>query len=989
MSLRSIPKSLSWLALMLPMMLSSVSALTFGHFTYEVINGNEVRITDYPETESGSLAIPDVIDTKSVTSIGSNAFQDCSLLTSISIPSSVNHIGPAVFVGCDSLTSLTVDAANTEYSSLDGVLYNKAQTILLRYPEGKVGGFTVPNSVTRLWYSCFFDCSNLTSIIIPVGVTTIDSQVFWGCSSLTSVVIPDGVFRLSSYLFKDCSGLTSVTIPNSVTSIDAQAFNGCSDLSSVSIPSGVNSIGAAAFAYCSSLTSITIPHGVTSIPNQAFTFCTNLLSVTIPGSVTSISNFAFRDCTSLSSVTIPVGVKTIGDNAFLRCLDLGSLTLSNTVESIGVAAFSSCNSLASVTIPSSVSSIGSNAFGYSSSLTAISVDTGNMNYSSEDGVLFDKAKTTLIQYPNAKAGGYTIPDGVTNLISASFGSCVNLTNVNIASSVTSIGEYAFSGCSNLISTYFRGDAPAALGVNAFSNTAVGHVIYYSNTSSGFMTPNWQGYASVRIPFSYTIIGGATIQVADCLASEAGSIVIPNSIEGLPVTSIGDYAFSSCSSITGVTIPDSVISIGNRVFEYCSSLATITVAAGNADYSSVGGVLFSKDQSTLIQYPAGKTGRYTIPGGVTSLGDRAFASCSGLMSISISSGVTMIGHNVFQGCNSLSATYFEGNAPTSIGSHVFLGVAARHRVYYSTTATGFTSPLWNGYAAEKFQYSYVVVGGTTITITDYPTSETGDIVIPALIEGKPVTGIGNNAFLNCSSLTRVGIPSSVTSIGSWAFSNCSSLATVRIPKSVTTIQDGSFFGCSSLTDIIIPSSITSLGSFAFEGCSNLTATYFAGNAPLDGINMFESVAAGHKVYYLDSSTGFSSPWWSGNAAEAIDTAAYPAAKWLLELYLAYDTPLEQDLNGDGVSLLMAYALDLDPNVRLTTELPTVEMGSTTLELKYYAGTAGVTYRVETSKDMITWVTTGVTVSAADSEGVVTASIPRGAVCGFLRLVVVEG
>ena len=202
-----------------------------------------------------------------VTSIGSDAFQGCTSLTSVTIPDSVTSIGGWAFYYCTSLTSVTI-----------------------------------PDGVTSIGSYAFSYCTSLTSVTIPDSVTLIDDGAFDHCTSLTSVTIPDSVTSIGEYAFAGCASLTSVTIPNSVTSIGQHAFASCTHLTSVTIPDSVTSIGEYAFFYCESLTSVTIPDGVTSIGWSAFFNCKSLTSVTIPDSVTSIGWFAFEDCTSLTDV---------------------------------------------------------------------------------------------------------------------------------------------------------------------------------------------------------------------------------------------------------------------------------------------------------------------------------------------------------------------------------------------------------------------------------------------------------------------------------------------------------------------------------------------------------------------------------------------------------------------------------------------------------------------------------------------------------------
>jgi len=239
----------------------------------------------------------------SVTSIGDGAFMDCTSLTNVTIPNSVTYIGEGAFSDCTSLTNFSVDAANAVYSSLDGVLFNKAQTTLILFPAGRGGGYAIPNTVTNIGDHSFYHCTSLTSVTIGSSVTSIGYYSFEHCTSLTSVTIGSSVTSIGEAAFSGCTSLTSVTIGSSVTDIGYDAFSYCTSLTTVTIGSSVTSIGYAAFSYCTSLTSVTIGSSVASLGGWAFNSCTGLTSVTIPNSVTNIGDDAFYDCTSLTSVT--------------------------------------------------------------------------------------------------------------------------------------------------------------------------------------------------------------------------------------------------------------------------------------------------------------------------------------------------------------------------------------------------------------------------------------------------------------------------------------------------------------------------------------------------------------------------------------------------------------------------------------------------------------------------------------------------------------
>jgi len=305
----------------------------------------------------------------------------------------------------------------------------------------------IADSVTSIGEAAFVGCRNLMSIVIPNSVTKIGNHVFYQCENLTTVTIPKSVMEIGEYAFWECSGLSSITIPNSVTEIRNYTFWQCSSLASVTIPNSVTKIGEDAFENCHSLTSITIPKSITKIEKGVFDGCQRLTSVIIPKLVTEIGAYAFWDCRSLKSVTIPSSVRIIGDYAFHGCDSLASVNIPNSVKEIGAYAFTCC-SLTSITIPSSVTVIGKSAFA-GSSLTSINVAENNKAYSSEDGVLFNKDKTSLIQFPESKRGEYIIPNSVTEIGECAFRYCKRLTSLTIPNSVTTIGEKAFDSCRGL------------------------------------------------------------------------------------------------------------------------------------------------------------------------------------------------------------------------------------------------------------------------------------------------------------------------------------------------------------------------------------------------------------------------------------------------------------------------------------------------------------------------------------------------------------
>ncbi|HEY5041784.1 MAG TPA: leucine-rich repeat domain-containing protein [Verrucomicrobiae bacterium] len=526
---------------------------------------------------------------------------------------------------------------------------------------------------------------------------------------------------------------------------------------------------------------------IVSIGDSAFDFSRNLTSVTIPNGVTSIGD-AFDWCTSLNSVAIGSGVTNIGSTYVI--VDVGSGVAHTNISS----AFYGCTNL-----------------------TAINVNDQNLFYSSTNGVLFDKNKTTLVEYPGGLgSGSYSIPDGVVNIVNDAFRNCVSLTNIVIPEGVTSIGDAAFSGTG--LTSVIIPNSVTGIGEGAFSCFYLTHVTIGSGLASigdsvfdgcasltSITIPNnitsigpsafgSSGLTSITIPSSVTNIGDNAFVVCYNLASAT----IPGS-----VISIGGNAFGSCrsltsvtifnglisiggdafsaSGLTSVTIPMSVTNIGPEAFAWCPNLTMINVDAQNSFYSSPGGVLFDKSLTKLIQYPSGLNGGYTISNGVTSIAVEAF-STSGLTSVTIPNSVTNIGHDAFM-----------------------------------------DTPL------------------TSVTIP-------GSVSI-----------IEDGTFANCTSLTNLTIGNGVTSIGISAFALCSELTKVVIPNSVIIIMDYAFQECDGLNSVIIGNSVANIGDFSFGYCPNLTSAYFLGNFPAVAGAAFvddDNVT----VYYMPGVTG-----WDGTGA----------------------------------------------------------------------------------------------------------------------------
>lgn len=290
-----------------------------------------------------SIVLPD-----GVTQIGDYAFNNCKSLASLTLPASVTNIGEDVFSGCSTLARIEVDSENQNYTSLDGVLFSKDLTKIIRYPEGRSGDYTIPSNVTSIGDSAFKRCVGLTNVIIPNSVTSIGDDAFSGCTGLTNVTIPNGVTYIGYGVFLKCENLTDVVVPNSVNKMNNMVFYDCKNLKNVTLSSNLKSIQSGTFASCAALETIEIPNSVTCIDEAAFASCSSLKSIVIPDSVDKIWVSAFSNCTSLAKVVIGNGATIINERAFNGCTALTSITIGSGMKTIAKNAFVNCDALTDV-----------------------------------------------------------------------------------------------------------------------------------------------------------------------------------------------------------------------------------------------------------------------------------------------------------------------------------------------------------------------------------------------------------------------------------------------------------------------------------------------------------------------------------------------------------------------------------------------------------------------------------------------------------------
>ncbi len=394
----------------------------------------------------------------SVTTIEDDAFRE-SGLTSITIPSTVTTLGYEIFAECDNLPAIGVDASSNHFCSVEGALFNKNQTVLIEYPKGSPNtSFTIPASVTEIRSGAFLSVQNLTSLISEIAdvdnVDLIGYSIFHNMNKTACTLkVPRGTKPdyESASQWRDFPNIEETANVGDQFVVNGLKYE-VTSLAPNKVKVVKNDPAPANVVIPATVTDdINITYDVTEIAEDAFKDSNTITTLQIGENITTIDSFSFRRCSNLTTVTFSgtPSITTIGTMSFANCTSLQSFTIPNSVTTIQECAFI-VTGLTSVTIPSSVTTIERVAFYNCTSLTSIEVDVNNTVYSSENGVLFNKNKTELIQYPIGKSStDYTIPNSVTKIIGFAFSNCTNLSTLTIPNSVNNIGKRALRYCTGL------------------------------------------------------------------------------------------------------------------------------------------------------------------------------------------------------------------------------------------------------------------------------------------------------------------------------------------------------------------------------------------------------------------------------------------------------------------------------------------------------------------------------------------------------------
>lgn len=458
----------------------------------------------------------------------------------------------------------------------------------------------------------YYDVTSTTDLTVAVTFATRDYNSYTG-----AVVVPENV--------------TNDNVTYTVTSIGNYAFYNSATMTSVTLPTTVTSLGLYAFAGCSALEAVAVPDAVTAIPNYAFYQCAALKSFTVSDKITSIGTYAFRECVALETIDMGVRVQSIGSNAFFGC-----------------------SNLTSVEIPSMVTYIGTNAFGMNPKLTAINVAALNLTYSSVDGVLYDRSKKQVLACPGGKTS-VTLPETLTTIANYAFRECGELTEIVIPNSVTSVGSYAFRACTKL--------AKATIGSGV---TTIGNSAFYGCTA---LTDLQMGSAVETIS-----------QNAFIGCSNLTAVSIPASAK-----TIGTNAFGMCTKLAAITVDDSNTAYASVDGVLYNKALTQLVACPGAK----GSIAMPETLTSIADYAFSGCISLTeiiVPSKVTTIGADAFYYCENLTSVTIGSGVTTIGEYAFNGCSALNSVVCYATVPATGNDNCFLEAVYTNATLYVPAGT---------------------------------------------------------------------------------------------------------------------------------------------------------------------------------------------------------------------------------------------------------------------------------------------------------------
>lgn len=549
---------------------------------------------------------------------------------SVVIRSNTSAIKSDAFAGVRT-TRFSVSSGNPYFKSVNGVLYSKDGSLLIKCPTEKSGSFTIPSSVRKI-----ADCA------------------FENCTRLTRVTIPDSVTTMGEECFRNCSTMKSIRLSERVDKIRDSSFYGCNSLKTVGIPASVKTIGQRAFFRCQSLRSISLPDSVNTLGDRAFGECVELKNVRLSSRMDTVESYTFQNCTSLVTVGNLSGIEQISSCAFRNCICLKNISFSDKLDKIGWEAFKNCESLGTVHIPKKTEYIAWDAF--TGAAERFIVDVSNPNFASSGGMLLNEEKDVLIQAPVQVKGSLNIPKGVRKIAKNAL---INgkYQNVSVPEGVTSISKRHFKNCRNLQAIYLPASLADIKGsyydvsdlgmdhlekvVVAKSNVKYQSVegVVYSKDGRKMVFYPFGKTGNLRLPDTCKYIGSQMrenkLKSVSISANNKYFTAVDGVLYNLRGTKIRCFPMRKKKYKLPKTLRD--IEYLNRIKNELKC-RSIQVASGNKSFYSKAGVVFTKGSHTLVFYPTKKKGSYTIPASTRYIASHAFDEAHNLTGLTITQNV---------------------------------------------------------------------------------------------------------------------------------------------------------------------------------------------------------------------------------------------------------------------------------------------------------------------------------------------------------------
>lgn len=820
-------------------------------------------------------------DTKSIESIGSDAFAGCSLLYSLDLGENLNYIGENAFNGCSSLIAINIPSKIQKINDKIFANCTSLQNVVIE-----------DNSeITSIGQSAFANCASLEEISFDSVdyLTDIGSYAFSGCSSLKRISLPKiNTGTLPEGIFYNCSGLDSFEISSEIAYVGKSAFENCVKITRFIFGSNLSSIDSRAFANCLSLQEIKIPQSLNHLGENVFEGCENVSTLEIPfaandyysrssmrylfggssnvkktlkevylTSVSALDDNAFEGYEALQSISLSDDLSSIGNNAFRNCKHLRKVVIGSNTEYLSEAIFKGCESIEELELP---------FIGYS-------VDQPFTLSQLFDSNGFGVENSTLksIKLTNVR----TLSDNAFSYFTA-------LESIELSDTLTSIGQYAFYHCSALESITLPKDVEIINmnifeGCSSLQDISIPYV-GYSRYSTGTLNYLF-GYDNARKLNKIELNNVNMIGYETFNGWEINEIILSDSLR-----TIDSYAFRNIKGLKSITIPSDVSQMGTNIFYECYDLESLTIpyvgssrnfSCSFADlvdwdhskYSiknieitnakSLSSSVFSgwaKIQTVKLNEGISKIPNYAfqscyslyeinIPSSVTSIGNSAFESCYQLNEIRIPNKVSSIGSYAFSGCETLYTVYNDSNLYITKGSYDFGHVA----LYAYEVLSGLEQSSLQYYEDDDFKFVCLdnqwklikcFIEDANISFLESFTYDNNEVpvnrysIAKGILRGRndienitipgSVNEIGEYAFADMSSLNKVTFDSNsnLTYIPYYAFANNPMLETVNLPEGIETVESYAFNNCSNLKSFTIPASVKNINYYAFENCTNL-------------------------------------------------------------------------------------------------------------------------------------------------------------------------